>query len=92
MVELFTYMIDMLVPFSPMLMPLFVGSVAYTTWYFVARRYIPMTRMEAEILWKIHRQEAKCNAKKWQAVHRGKKIIGFECKCGYKHLQKRPMF
>lgn len=65
---------------------------AYTTWYFTsAKHYAPLTQKEAKILWKIHQQNIKCNAKKWYIIKRRSKIIGFKCDCGYKHVQKRPI-
>jgi hypothetical protein len=32
-----------------------------------------------------------CNGTKWRQVKHGKETVGFECDCGYKHEQKRPM-
>jgi hypothetical protein len=71
---------------------LWTTFVAYAAWYFTAAKdYAPLTRREAEMLWKIHRQYANCNAKKWHVVRRKGKIVGFKCECGYKHVQKRPI-
>jgi len=65
---------------------------AYALWYFtLAKHYFPITFKEAKILWKIHKQHISCNAKKWRLIKHGNKIIGFECGCGYKHIQKRPI-
>ena len=65
---------------------------AYATWYLTsAKDYAPMTRKEAELLWKIHKQNTNCNAKKWHAIKYKGRIVGFECKCGYRHVQKRPI-
>jgi len=64
----------------------------YATWYFtLAKHYAPITPNEAKILWKIHKQNIECYARKWRRIKRGDKIIGFECECGYKHIQKRPI-
>jgi hypothetical protein len=66
--------------------------VGYATWYFTsAKHYAPITHNEARILWKIHKRHIRCNARKWQEIKRDGKIVGFECKCGYKHIQKRPI-
>ncbi|MEM2994568.1 MAG: hypothetical protein QXI91_00920 [Candidatus Bathyarchaeia archaeon] len=66
--------------------------ISYATWYFTsAKHYAPLTKNEAEILWKIHKQNGNCNGKKWQAITRHGKMIGFKCECGYKHTQKRPI-
>jgi hypothetical protein len=64
----------------------------YSAWYFTsAKRYAPITRAEARALWHIHRQNAKCHAKKCKEIKRRGRIVGFECDCGYKHYQKRPI-
>jgi len=65
---------------------------AYATWYFtLAKHYAPITINEARILWKIHKQNIRCAARKWREIKCGGKIIGFECECGYTHIQKRPI-
>jgi hypothetical protein len=66
--------------------------IAYLIWYFTsAKHYFPITEKEAKILWKIHKQNVQCNARKWRKIKRGVKTIGFECECGYKYIQKRPL-
>ncbi|MBS7616330.1 hypothetical protein KEJ45_03940 [Candidatus Bathyarchaeota archaeon] len=65
---------------------------AYAIWYFtMAKHYAPLTLTEAKILWKIHKQNTGCSSKMWREIRRGEKIVGFECECGYKHIQKRPI-
>lgn len=66
--------------------------VIYITWYFTkAKHEAPITSHDARILWKIHKQNISCGARRWREVrHRGK-VVGFECECGYKHIQKRPL-
>ena len=65
---------------------------ACATWYLMsARRYAPLTPAEVRILWKIHKQKVQCAAKKCLKIVRKNKIVGFECECGYKHVQKRPI-
>ncbi|MEM3640402.1 MAG: hypothetical protein QXH37_00525 [Candidatus Bathyarchaeia archaeon] len=67
-----------------------VCFTVYAIWYFTsAKHYAPLTPNEAKILWKIHKQNAQCNAKAWRGVRRGGNLVGFECECGYKHIQKR---
>jgi hypothetical protein len=75
------------------LMPTLWGCfIAYSTWYFTsAKHYAPITLNEAKILWKIHKQSTRCNAEAWREIRSGDEIIGFECECGYKHIQKRPI-
>lgn len=64
----------------------------YAVWYFTsAKRYAPLTRGEARALWHIHKHNVRCDAKKCKEIRRGGKIIGFECGCGYKHFQERPI-
>ncbi|MCS7113857.1 MAG: hypothetical protein RMJ15_02820 [Nitrososphaerota archaeon] len=71
---------------------IWAGLIIYIVWYFVgAKHYAPLTHDEAKILWKIHKQNARCPSKMWKEIRRGKKIIGFECECGYRHIQKRPI-
>lgn len=66
--------------------------VGYATWYFTsAKSNAPLSPAEVELLWKIHKQDKKCSARKKREIKRGNRIIGFECKCGYKHIQKRPV-
>jgi len=66
--------------------------LAYVTWYFAAgKQYASLTLNEARILWKIHKQNSNCKAKKWRAIRFRGKVIGFECGCGYKHIEKRPL-
>jgi hypothetical protein len=65
---------------------------AYATWYFTsAKNFAPITVNDVRILWKIHKRNIQCHARKWQEIRRGGKIIGFRCECGYKHVQKRPI-
>lgn len=64
----------------------------YAAWYLTsAKHYAPLTLTEAKLLWKIHKQITRCNARDWHEIRRGDKIIGFECGCGFKHIQKRPI-
>jgi len=91
--EMLASLLNMLMPISPLLTPsLLTGFAAYAIWYFAfAKRPVPLTPNEAQLLWKIHKQNTKCGAKKWRELKRGDVIIGFECECGYKHVQKRPI-
>ena len=69
-----------------------VCFLAYMTWYFAAgKQYASLTLNEIRILWKIHKQNSNCKGKKWQAIRHKDKIIGFECECGFKHIEKRPL-
>lgn len=66
--------------------------LAYVTWYFtVGKQYASLTPSDARILWKIHKQDSNCKAKKWRIIRYRDKIIGFECGCGHRHIEKRPL-
>ncbi|MBS7636467.1 hypothetical protein KEJ37_03875 [Candidatus Bathyarchaeota archaeon] len=71
---------------------LWIFFAVYATWYFTsAKHYAPLTASDARILWKIHKQTAKCSSRRWREIRRGRKIVGFACECGYKYMQKRPI-
>lgn len=64
----------------------------YAVWYFAsAKHYAPLSLQETKTLWKMHRQDAQCESRKWREIRRRGEIIGFECGCGYKHVQKKPI-
>lgn len=64
----------------------------YASWYFTkAKHYCPITPTEARQLWKIHKNYTHCNGRKWRQVKNGKKTVGFQCECGFRHTQKRPL-
>jgi hypothetical protein len=66
--------------------------VAYATWYFTSAKHTtPISPNEAKLLWKIHKRVLQCSAKKWRQIKHDNKTVGFECECGYKHIQKRPI-
>jgi hypothetical protein len=74
------------------LVTLWLSITGYASWYFIsAKHHVPLTRKEAEILWKIHKNEAQCKAQKLHPIKRRDKIVGFKCDCGYKYMKKRPM-
>jgi len=67
---------------------------AYSFWFLThAKRSQPLTLDELVILWKIHKQQARCNT----PLSRVKPIIdsrsnefsGFRCECGYEYQSKR---
>jgi hypothetical protein len=93
MLEIITSMLEMLSSMSEILVPtLWLCFVAYAAWYYIsAKKYAPLTRKEVKILWKLHKQNVGCKAKKWDEIRRKDKIIGFKCECGHKHVQKRPI-
>lgn len=93
MLEIIMSVLEILSPMSEILMPtLWLCFVAYAAWYYMfAKKYAPLTRKEVRILWKLHKQNVGCKAKKWQEIRRKDRMVGFECECGYKHVQKRPI-
>ena len=56
-----------------------------------ARNIVPMTSEEIETLWKFHQQTKCCKAKTWHEITKKKKVIGYECECGFKQIQKKPL-
>jgi hypothetical protein len=78
---------------SGVLIPgLALGFGFYIAWIMLsAKRLVSMSLKEAEMLWKFHTKSNCCNAKTWQEITRKKKIIGYTCECGYKHIQRKPM-
>ena len=72
---------------------IWAAFASYLLWYVTsAKRSVPITLNDAKALWKIHKKSTKCNGHKWRPTsHRGDKISGFECECGYKYMQKRPL-
>jgi hypothetical protein len=76
---------------SGVLIPAIWLSLGFVTaWILLsAKRVVPLTHEEAETLWKVHKQKTLCRARGWQEIVRKNKIIGFECECGHKHVQKK---
>jgi len=71
---------------------LWTSFAAYALWYFTsAKHYAPLTEGDFRTLREIHRQKAHCRARHCQRIVRDKKLVGFKCGCGYKHVQKRPI-
>jgi hypothetical protein len=77
---------------SIMMLALWGCFMTYASWYFTkAKRYSPITPTEARQLWTIHKHDTRCNGRKWRQVKNGKQTVGFQCECGYRHMQKRPL-
>jgi hypothetical protein len=76
-----------------LLAAIWASFTGYAVWYLTsAKRNVPITFDDAKTLWKIHKKNAKCPGHKWRPIsRRGGKISGFECECGYKYNQKRPI-
>ena len=68
------------------------GIAACSVCLTVAKRSAPISKGDAEVLWAMHKKTSLCPAHKWKPTKRRKdKIIGFQCGCGYKYTQKRPL-
>jgi len=83
-------MIDILLISIPAVWVLFAS---YLVWYLTsAKRHATITFDDAKALWHIHKKNAKCAGHKWRPVScKSGKISGFECACGYKYAQRRPI-
>ena len=68
------------------------GIVLFSVCLTFVRRSEPVSRDDAEVLWKIHRQNDICLARKWKPMKIGKnKVVGFTCECGHIYTQTRPL-
>lgn len=78
---------------SGVLIPAIWLSLGFAIAWFLlsAKRVVPLKKSEAETLWRIHKQHSQCGSKKWMTVVKGDKIVGFECACGHKHIQKKHL-
>lgn len=86
MIEAFTSNLYVLMPAS------WASFTIYIMWYITkAKHYSPITPLEARQLWTIHKETTHCNGQKWRQIKRSDKTIGFQCECGHKHIQKRPI-
>ncbi|MGD0496273.1 MAG: hypothetical protein ABSB28_09590 [Candidatus Bathyarchaeia archaeon] len=71
---------------------LWVCFIVYVVWYSAkAKDYAPITPTEARQLWVIHQQDSHCSSRKWRQLRKRGATVGFECGCGHKHLQLRPL-
>jgi hypothetical protein len=61
-------------------------------WFaFSAKKIQEITTGDAYVLWKAHKQFAKCKALECIEISSGKKLVGFRCECGYEYIQKKPI-
>ena len=56
-----------------------------------AKLTVPMTQEEIDMLWISHKQKTKCKAKTCKKIIQKNNIVGFECECGFNHIQKKPL-
>ncbi|MFP3984799.1 MAG: hypothetical protein ACLFU9_02355 [Candidatus Bathyarchaeia archaeon] len=90
MLENLIPLLENLGPMAHILLPAFWACLAlYVAWYLKSARFVPLSHKEARVLWKVHQNTALCNAARWSKIKRKNKVVGFQCACGYKHVQKR---
>ncbi|MGB8781182.1 MAG: hypothetical protein WCD81_11125 [Candidatus Bathyarchaeia archaeon] len=86
MIEMFTSNLWIIAP------SLWACFIAYVIWYSArAKDYAPITPTEARQLWVIHQQDSHCSSKKWRQLRKRGITVGFECGCGHKYTQLRPI-
>ena len=76
------------------ILPAIWASFACCLLWFVtsAKRSVSITFDDTKALWRIHKKATNCSSHKWNPISRkGGKISGFECACGYRYTQKRPL-
>lgn len=57
-----------------------------------AKRTVPITIEDVKVMWTLHKQNSNCKCRKWRPLqHKKGKVIGFQCECGYKYKQKKPI-
>ena len=83
-------MMDTLIIILPVI---WASFTCYLLWFVTsAKRSVPITLEDAKTLWKIHKKNTKCACHKWRPLSRKSgKISGFECECGFKYTQRRPL-
>jgi hypothetical protein len=83
-------MTDMLTIILPASWALFA---LYLLWFVTsAKCSVAITFDDAKALWHIHKKNSKCSSRKWRPLSRKHgKISGFECGCGFRYTQKRPI-
>jgi hypothetical protein len=79
---------------TTLLPPIAAASIAACAIIYAAtaKCKVPLSTKEADILWKLHKQNTNCPSHKMhpQTTKKGE-ITGFQCQCGYKYAQQRPL-
>ena len=87
-----TQILDALLSSGVLIPAIWLSLGFFIAWLVLAAKHVvPLTVQEADTLWKIHKQKTLCTGKKWNKIKRGDKLVGFECECGHKHLQKKHL-
>lgn len=75
-----------LIPGVALCLGLYIGYILLS-----ARNVVPMTKDEIDSLWKFHMQTKCCKAKTCHEITKKKKVIVYECECGFKQNQNKPL-
>ena len=69
------------------------GAAGATSIYLIKFKLSePISREEADILWKLHKNADNCASRKWKPrINKKGQITGFKCQCGYRYTQKRSV-
>lgn len=71
---------------------LVAAFAAYSASHFArARRFYPVTTAEAKQLWALHKLDTGCPSKKWKQIKHKTQTVGFQCQCGYRHVQRKSL-
>jgi hypothetical protein len=77
----------------PLIVVTSAAIVTSTILLATAKRNVPMTRREVNLLFTLHKQTVhSCGHKMQPLMMKSGKIAGFQCECGFRHIQKRPYF
>jgi hypothetical protein len=91
-VESITQILEVLINSGVLIPAIWLSLGLAIAWFLLsAKRVVPLTREEITTLWKFHKQKTGCGAQGWRELVRGDKIVGFECECGHKHIQKKHL-
>jgi len=85
-------MLSLLSPLGALVIALWGTFGCYFVWFALSAKKIQeITTGDAYVLWKAHKQFAKCKALECIEIASGKKLVGFKCECGYEYIQKKPI-
>ena len=58
----------------------------------VTERTVAITVEDAKVIWTLHKQNSRCKCRNWGLLKpKNGKVNGFQCECGYKYVQKKPL-
>jgi hypothetical protein len=56
------------------------------------KRTVAISVEDAKVMWTLHKRNSRCNCKSWRLIKQKKgKVRGFQCECGFKYSQKKPL-